>query len=273
MKILKSIGAAVMAVLVCANFASCSKDAVDGNPSVDGDPFSTVKEYASEKKLTKIVSEYSSYGKTQTQTTAFKYDSDGRLVESVQEGESSNNEEWSGVAEYKWTNTAISYKEKYVYKDGHMNIPNTYECRYEVSKGLVREMDYAGDDVESVSYNKDGRYDGEETWEWDGDKLMCTYSDYMSVYTYGEPCKSGYYPFCSIDSSALFYAHPELLGVRTKQLPVSCRSTAYYVQDLKPYSSTYEYEFDAEGYVIKQKTTEVHEDGYTRVYIDSYTWE
>lgn len=261
MKTLRVIVMAVVAVLVSANFVACSKDAIS-------DPFSTVKKYANEKKLTKIVSENVNNEQLEEKTVTLKYDSKGRLVETVTKGKSSY-EEWSSVAEYVWTNDAVIYREE-EYSGGECR---TYECRYKVSKGLVRKLDYGDDNDGSVSYNRDGRYNEGGLLEWDGDKLMCTYGDYMSVYTYGEPCKSGYYPFFSIDGSALFYAHPELLGVRTKQLPVSCRGTAYYAQNLKPYSSTYEYEFNAEGYVTKQKVTEIYESGQIIISTDTFTWE
>ena len=259
MKTLRSIVMAAIAVLVSANFVACSKDAI-------GDPFSTIKKYANEKKLVKIVSENVAYGSTE-ETVTFKYDNNGRLVETIANGRNSYSE-WISVAEYVWTNDAVIYREE----ETSGNECRIYERKYKISNGLVRKI-YDVDEEYPLSYNRDGRYNEDGLLEWNGDKLMCTFGDYMSVYTYGEPCKNGYLPFFSFDSSSLFLAHPELLGVRTKQLPQSCRSTAYYAQNIDPYSSTYEYEFDADGYVTKQKVTEIYESGYTLVFTDNFTWE
>uniref|UniRef100_UPI004056D120 hypothetical protein n=1 Tax=Alistipes sp. TaxID=1872444 RepID=UPI004056D120 len=260
MKRFRFIGMAVMAMLVSANLASCSKE--DGNSS------GFVNDDANEKKITKIVSESIVYGQTSQATTTFKYDSNGRLVESIEEHKGS--EEGRSVAEYVWTNNSVIYTEESESKWGS----RTYHCKYKLSNGLVRSVDYGDGDSENLSYNEDGRYDNEGTWEWDGDKLMCVFGDYKKLYTYGEPCKSGYYyPIASIDASDLFLAHPQLLGIRTKQLPVSCKGSGYYAQDLSPYTSTYEYEFDAEGYIIKMIVEEKFDNGTINTFTDTITWE
>ncbi len=263
MKRFRFIGMAVMAMLVSANLASCSKE--DGNSS------GFVNDYANEKKITKIVSESVAYAQTSRTTTTFKYDSNGRLVETIEEYKSSNNEESRGIAQYTWTNTAVIYTEECEIKSPHDNFTETYECKYDLSNGLVRSVDYGDGDSENLSYNEYGRYDNEGTWEWDGDKLICVLGDYKVLYTYGEPCKSGYYPF--FDTDILFSAHPELLGVRTKQLPVSSRSIGYYMQDASPYTSTYEYEFDTEGYIIKMIVEEKFDNGTINTFTDTITWE
>ena len=267
MKTFRFLRVVLATALVCANFASCRTDV-----TVDSFPDNPFGDDANEKKLVKIVSESVVYGQTTEETITFKYDSEGKLIETVEKGKT-NYEEWSGIAEYVWTNDAVIYREDYTYKSSHDNINETYECKYQLSNGLVRSLDYGGGDIEYLSYNKDGRYDNEKTWEWDGDKLKCIYGDYKSVYTYGEPCTSGYYPFCSIDAGTLFFAHPELLGVRTKQLPTSCVATGYYDSYVKPYSSTYEYELDLEGYVVKVVVTTIYEDNQIETYVETFTWE
>ena len=263
MKRLRFIGVAVIAMFVSANLASCSKD--DGNSS------GFVNKYANEKKITKIVSESVAYAQTSRTTTTFKYDSNGRLIETIEEYKSSNNEESRGVAQYTWTNTAVIYKEECEIKSTHDNFTETYECKYDLLNGLVRSVDYGDGDSYRLSYNEDGRYDNEGTWEWDGDKLICVLGDYKELYTYDEPCTSGYYPF--FDTDILFSAHPELLGVRTKQLPVSCKASGYYAQNVSPYTSTYEYEFDVEGYITKMIVTRKFDNGSTLTFTDTITWE
>ncbi|MBP3551068.1 MAG: hypothetical protein J6J57_05430 [Alistipes sp.] len=268
MKKLGFIGMAVMAMLVSANLSSCSKE--DGNSS------GFVNKYANEKKITKIVSESVTYAQTSRTTTTFKYDSNGRLIETIDEYKGPNNQEESrGIAQYTWTNTAVIYTEEYEIKSTHHgNFTETYKFKYGLSNGLVRSVDYGDGDSENLSYNEDGRYDNEGTWEWNGDKLICVLGDYKVLYTYGEPCKSGYYyPIADIDASALFLAHPELLGVRTKQLPVSCKGSGYYAQDVSPYTSTYEYEFDTEGYIIKTIVTRKFDNGSIHTFTDTITWE
>lgn len=248
------IGVAVIALFVCANFAACSKEATN-TP-------------AREKRITKIVSEDNFSGDIEESTITFKYDSRGRLVESTDIGTGYLGG-WSSVAKYEWTDTAVIYTEDYLYND----IPYTYEYKYILlSNGLVGTLDYGAGYSEDLSYNADGRYNADGLWEWEGDKLVCIYDDYMSAYTYGEPCKSGYAPLFTIYGNVLFFAHPELIGARTKQLPIGCTHTGYFNKDAKPYSTTYDYEFDAEGYVTKIVCTNIY-DSYTHIFTDIITWE
>lgn len=247
-----------MVVFLCAHFAACSKATTDAT--------------AREKRITKIVSEYIFNGLTDESSITFKYDSRGRLAESSAMGKSYMSEwssEWSSEVTYKWTDTAIIYTENYEYE----NIPYVYEWTYILlSNGLVGTLDYGAGYSEDLSYNADGRYNAFGLWVWEGDKLMCTYSDYMSVYTYGEPCKSGYAPLFTVYDNSLFLVHPELIGVRTKQLPIGCTHTGYFDKEAAPYSTTYEYEFDAEGYVVKIVRTNIF-DNYSHIYTDIFTWE
>ena len=66
------------------------------------------------------------------------------------------------------------------------------------------------------------------------------------TFTYGESCEKGYYPlipyfmgYRSPTEMMLFMAHPEITGMRTKQLPTRMGGI------------TFTYEFDKEGYISK----------------------
>ena len=253
MKRLRIISVAVMAAFVCANLVACSKETTDVP--------------AGKKRITKIVSEDIFNGITDESTITFKYDSEGRLIESSEKG-TSYMSEWSSEIKYKWTDTAIVYTENYEYN----NLPYTYEwtCTL-LPNGKVGTLN-DGYSNEDLTYNEDGRYDASGLWAWEGDKLMCTYSDYMSAYTYGETCKSGYAPLHTIYGSYLLLIHPELIGAQTNQLPISCTHTGYFNKEAQPYSSTYEYEFDSEGYVTKIVRTDTY-DSYTHTFTDIITWE
>jgi hypothetical protein len=45
------------------------------------------------------------------------------------------------------------------------------------------------------------------------------------------------------------------------------------MQNASPYTSTYEYEFDSEGYITKMVVTERFDDGRVATHTDIVTWE
>ena len=97
---------------------------------------------------------------------------------------------------------------------------------------------------------------------WDGDKLVSAtenYYDHVYDYTltYEKSCNKGYFPLLGdlIDvgyGHFLFLAHPELLGLRTTQLP---KTMAYTYDNKDSNVDSFSYELDKEGYISKMTTT------------------
>ncbi|MBQ8421124.1 MAG: hypothetical protein IJX11_02560 [Bacteroidales bacterium] len=213
MKTLRMFGMAMMAVLMGVGFTSCSKD---DNP--DGN-----EDFSNEKKLVKLVAKDDESGKD-LEVFTFKYDDKGRLTESTCSFD---------FGEYAWTN-------HYTWSDNVIMIDDEYAVALE--NGRVKSN--SGD--ETFTYNDSNRltkYDT-TTITWDGDKIK-TISSYVGSnlsFTYGEPLKKGYcplIPYLIFQYDNLSMAHPELLGVRTKQLPTMIGGILLT------------YEFDKEGYITK----------------------
>ena len=90
---------------------------------------------------------------------------------------------------------------------------------------------------------------------WDGDRLVLGYlGDYKYRYNYTDvTCTKGFLPILHMAfvEDPLLVVHPELIGARTKQLPTSATSTNFIDPSQEGATITYEYEFNAEGYISK----------------------
>ena len=222
---------ASLAIAASLSLTSCSKNE---NPK-SGDFFN-------EKKLTKITVDDSSI--------AFTYDKNSRLIKAER------NDGYKQTV--KWENNVVKTTD---------NVDYIYSLR--LSNGLVQSLYYDDEEDCKAIYNLSNRIFKWESDEiqtkfiWDGDKLtFATYQEYGTSYqdalTYGKSCKKGYFPLFHLilefeSELYLLYAHPELFGLRTTQLPVS--HTCTYGYNLS-YTETYSYEFDKEGYITKITQTE-----------------
>ena len=263
MKTFRLVSAALLAVLMCANFASCSKD--DDGANTDGggnDEGGNQEVIVSEKKLVKMVSNEYTY--------TFSYDNEGRLSSAT---DTYDDGDYGYKYSYKfiWGDDAVVVK----YEKESGDYTNTYT--YTLKDGLVQDC-ISGSYNDTYSYNSSNRlikaeFDRED-WTinavWDKDKLVSVrYAlegspRYSSILTYGETCKKGYFPLISniIElEEVLFIAHPEIVGIRTNQLPNT------YSPDDEEISMTYEY--DKEGYISKIKMK--NEDGKSETY--TLTWK
>ena len=199
-------GIAVTAVLMGTGSVSCSKENPEGG-----------EDFSNEKKLVKMVTE----GKNgeNLEVFTFKYDDKGRLIESTGSFD---------YGQYSWTN-------QYTWGD------NTIACdgvEAPLKDGLMQTPMFA--------YNSSNRVIlyGDATIVWEGDKIvsMSSYIGSNMTFTYGEPCKKGYsplLPYIMHEFQEVFYAHPELIGARTRQLPIKIGNIPVT------------YEFDNEGYITK----------------------
>ena len=260
MKTFRLIGAALLAVLMCANFASCSKDD-DANTDTGGEDV-----VVGEKKLVKMVSNEETY--------TFSYDNEGRLSSAI---DTYDDGDYGYKYSYKfiWGDDAVVVKYEHT---GGYSSDYTETYTYTLKDGLVQSYVDDDNDKGTYSYNNSNRLIKAEftskDWTinavWDKDKLVSVktsdkYGSYpSSILTYGETCKKGYFPLISniIElEEVLFMAHPEIAGMRTNQLPNT------YSPGDEEISMTYEY--DKEGYISKIKLKD--NDGNTDTY--TLTWK
>lgn len=280
MKTFRFIGMALFAVLMCVNFTSCSGG--DDDPTEEPEEGGVV---VNGKNLVKIVGKSANGSYSETYT--FSYDNKGRLV-AAKVMEVEENDSSTDTFDFIWGDDVIKVTEKSTYSYSNSTYTESYILT--LKNGLVQYEDYGDDDggIGTYTYNSSNRFikfsDGEywtETAIWDGDKLVATSDgDDDGKLTYGKTCSKGYFPFIATiieagECKALFMAHPEIVGMRTTQLPASITwtHTDDYSGKTDSETSTMEYEFDKEGYISKIIGKETDSDGSTDTYIYTLTWQ
>lgn len=257
MKKFRLVCAALLAVFMSANFTSCSKDDDGANIDIGGNEEGGNGEVVvSEKKLMKMVSNYETY--------TFTYDDEGRLSTATEDGVYSDNTKYKDSYQFIWGDDAIMVKSK----ENDDNEWSSYTLT--LKNGLVRSSNGYGS--ATISYNSSNRFVRAEIVSdkmnidviWDKDKFVSveryfqsdSYTEYEASLTYGETCKKGYFPLISemidFDCNILFMAHPDIIGMRTNQLPNT------YTSGNDEISLTYEY--DKDGYISKIKVKDDEED-------------
>ena len=264
MKTFRLIGMALLAVVMCVNFASCSDD---DDPIKNDDGIIT-----NQKKLMEI-KETSDDGYISIYT--FSYDNQSRLTSIVdnEDGHSDNN-----IINFTWGNNTIIATKR-----------GDARRTYTLSDNLVRKQQNNEGASKAFTYNSsnqlikvdetDERHSGDDcsyTYTWDNGKMTKhiykennSEKSYVYEYTYnGKTCK-GWFPnmedegWDALDDDYIFFAHPELVGMRTNQLPEQIFSKdteiyEYYDEYFKEtckseytYEDTvkFEYKLDKDGYV------------------------
>lgn len=259
----------VVSILMCANFASCSKD--DEPKKNDSGVVSN------EKKVVEITDYYVTRWGEQSHTIKFVYDEQKRLI--------------------KAKNSSDNYTEYYIWKENL--IENYYGeddndpwC-YGLNKGLVSETyslnRYNIKDIEDAhKYNSSKQMiswtypiDKEIELVWEKGNLKTIIKadgDTVEFYYSDKTCK-GYFPLMhqaleyTIHSGLdyfwyeLYYAHPELVGLRTKQLPdkVVEKYSSGNTQDI----NDIQYTFTDDGYI--KTCTMTDSDNFTIKYY--FKWQ
>lgn len=264
MKTFKLIGMALLAVVMSINFTSCSDD--DEEPIKNDDGIIT-----NQKRLMEI-KETNAEGSIEIYT--FSYDSKGRLI--------SVTDSWNGKEYYT---TRFTWGNNTIIATDDDDDANTYT----LTDNLVRKQQGDGEYSKIFTYNSsnqlikvdemDERHSGDDcsyTYTWDNGKMTKhiykennSEKSYVYEYTYnGKTCK-GWFPnmedegWDALDDDYIFFAHPELVGMRTNQLPEQIFSKdteiyEYYDEYFKEtckseytYEDTvkFEYKLDKDGYV------------------------
>lgn len=249
----------LFAILMCVNFASCSSS--DDDPTEEPEEGGVV---VSGKKLVKFVTD----GGDWKETWKLKYDNKGRLIEATEKDEGSN--EGSYSHQFAWGDDAIILKSGY----------NNKNKIYTIKNGLLQSCD----DGASYSYNQSNRiislnhggFNGLATAIWNSDQLLAYSADGTDfTLSYEKNCNKGYSPLSpylyiyDYIFEPLLLAHPEMLGMRTTQLPTSVTKN----DDRYNMTSTLTYEFDKEGYITKITEKETDSNGATSTCTYTLTWE
>lgn len=220
-------------------------------------------DFSNEKKLIKLASSDDFF-------ISFTYDDQERLIEAKRSDGYKQAMTWGDDA------VKLSAIERY---DGIEYI-DSYTLS--LSNGLVQSCCFDNYQPYIAVYNQSDRLikwgdsDSEIRISWEGDKLVSAteYDEYGYIYdytiTYEKSCRKGYFPLSIIMDLEfnfyLYFAHPELLGLRTSQLPAS---VTYTYDDNSSSTHIYSYEFDNDGYISK-----VTESSGDSIYgILTLTWE
>ena len=236
------IGIALMAVLMCVNFTSCSED--DDPTEVKNDNGIVI----SGKKLAIMAYE----NQDESVIYKFTYDGEGKLATATKIVDDFHS---------KYDDRTDYYRFKWRSNNNVEIIGEDQEWDLNLTNGLIKYVENSYGDFYDFNYDKSNRfinatYENRKEFKasWNGDKLMSVefVDEYIDEFTYGKTCKNGYFPLfgelIDFDYSILFMAHPELVGMRSKQLPVSITTTEH-IGDVN--TKNIEYEFDKEGYISK----------------------
>lgn len=222
---------ALLALVMSIGFVACSSSSDDGNSNSGGN---------ATKKLVRITET----GDKREEVKIFTYDTNGK-VNSYYDGKN--------TCSLKWSDSSVTA---------------TWDSGETYTSYLMNNLiGNSTNNKTSYTYNNDnkltkmncvfGLSTRTETYKWDGDKLMEA-EDYFTFSYSGKTCK-GFNPIIidlgdSFDSDPWCFACPELIGLKSNQLPDS------YKWDNREAKVTYK--FDSEGYVT-EFTVLIYLDGNT----------
>ena len=224
--------------------------------------------FTDNKELTKIVTTLSDPSINFLEILDFNYDNEGKLIEATFTNSGKNQIKTT----YTWSNNEISAPKETDYG-------SEYIQKYKLKNGLIQDSD--------LKYNDSGHpkeYMG-ISYMWDNDKLIRASQEayttehkviISSNYYYDESSKvcNGYNPLVVkfvTNEEYLLFAHPELMGIRTTQLPIRYIYTDGYIGGSNDMiQRTFSYKFDNDGYI-----TEIREksQGHWVETIYTLTWE
>ena len=234
---------ALLAIIMSVNFTACSSD---------DDPVNGNENSGSEKKLTKI------HLSKDMVIITYTYDEKNRLIKSIRTGK---NYTWE--TKFTW-GTDIIIAES-----------DSRNQTYYLENNLI--VDY--NNWETFQYNSSKQIIATEeggikrNFTWNNNKLIeeQEYSDILTFNYKGQTCK-GFFPlmpmlafdFSETRIYELYFAHPNLVGLQTQQLP--CDLTYFSSNTERKY--TFEYTFTKDGYV---ESCTMKEGNYVNVI--TFEWE
>ena len=259
MKTFRIIGMVLMAIVMGVNFTSCKPNNNEEEPT---------------KKLVKF-----SYDIVET---TFKYDDQGRLIESV-EVQKEDSSLFTTAYTYVWGDNTIEFTHSI-----NGNVCGNHTLILE--NGLLTKLDSVYPFFDSTyTYNASGRvvkcegFFSSRSFKWNDDRLIekkIVSKSNTNIQTYAYETNAttkGYNPLISrsVIANDLFTAHPELTGTKSQQLFSSNHNYTIFYSDNEEYDYTlnYKYEFDEDGYVNKAIVTYDTEEGEVVNEIYTMVWE
>lgn len=265
---------ALIAILMCVNFTSCSSD--DDEIIKDDDGIIT-----NQKKLVEV----KMIDDSETSTWEYSYDTKGRLASAVHTEKYGNTTD-RDIYNYTWGNNVI------------MEEKGLSTNTYTLENALIRTIKSLNDgDLSNASFTysssnqlltvKDiGQYGTYiQNYTWENERMIkvahseTDNSNDASIYEYkfsGKTCK-GYFPLWGDevdDMHPLFYAHTELVGMRSNQLP----DQIYNKDDNSEMTIKYTYQLNKDEYIESCTMTYTEKrldnnETYTNTYIFTFKWE
>lgn len=269
MKTFRIIGMALLAVMMCVNLASCNDD---DDPVKNEDGIIT-----NQKRLIAFRQESSSG----SYVVRFTYDNAGKVVHVMDDDE---------PIYIAWTNNAIN-------ATSDENGINSYI----LADRLVQMIQEDNGNSQILSYDANGRLielsDDAESYEytWENNKLTkvkhtnkYTRKAYESEYTYsGKTCNGWFfnphnYAWDELYHDNIFFAHPELVGLRLTELPDKIYyknidtgeyfnetfNETYYYERVYEETTEYTYTLDSDGYIANYICKETTVETYTSSFSD-----
>jgi hypothetical protein len=256
------MGMAIAAVLFSVGLTACGGDDDVVEPVVDES--GVVNNL---KKLTCV--KYYSKDDGDGYTYNMEYDATGKLssvvVKEIHGGGSVEHMNWS----YSWSSGLITMDGEYkIYLDNNLvsDVEDEYYF-YDSNNKIIRVKD---------------KYDNFQ-FTWSGERLVKVVENdkYQASISYSGKTCTGHcvviwdkaFEFCG--EEVLLYAHPELFGIYTSELPSKIEETYIGTNSEYTYECTYEYqyEFTKDNYVSGVTVTRTNRDGYTRTDWCELTWE
>jgi hypothetical protein len=253
------MGMAIVAVLFSVGLTACGGDDDGDEPVVDDS--GVVNNL---KKLTCV--KYYSKDDGDGYTYNMEYDATGKLssvvVKEIYGGGSVEHMNWS----YSWSSGLITRDgwDK-IYLDNNLvsDVEDDYYF-YDSNNKIIRVKKNRGDNFQ---------------FTWSGERLVKVVSDdeYQASISYSGKTCTGHcvvildkaFEFCNEEE--LLYAHPELFGIYSSELPSKIEKT--YTGTNGEYTYEYQYEFTKDNYVSGVTVTRTNRDGYTRTDWCELTWE
>ena len=269
---MKNFQLVVVALVAILGFNSCSNQFESNN----------------EKKLVKYVCVDDTNFKLLEQS--IEYNEKGQAI-SIQDDHYFADDEYSlGLHQFNWNENSIDATQELSVKLFGEYLDQTINCTITLENNRFTKFEYdVKNAISNYTYDKEGRMQtyidaiSDATCVWDADKLISINNAYYNTehkftYTYENiSCVKGYCPIIikNIQTEPLPFAHPEFVGLRTKQCPISVEYT--YFEGDEPVGTdhySYEYEFDNEGYITKIiETIKIQNEDILHIQTYTLTWE
>lgn len=247
-------GMALVAVLISVNFAACSSE---------NDPTEEKEEVISQTKKIVEIKRTDAKG-----SSVFSYDEKNRLIK-YECGES--------PFDYTWGNNVIIKGNTTYYLKDDLIIKHSYEGRL-IYNSFNQLITYGLEDGHSIST-------GSYIWE-NGNVTEATVMHYNIKINYSNKTCKGHFPLMAValfenninypqgyyEYTALYMAHPELVGIKTKNLPNKIST----FNDSMETVCLIEYTFTQDGYIESctvEETQVYHGEKNKRTIIYTFKWQ